>query len=127
MFVKRQSTELRWAPVMRSTFLFFLLLAQASVFAANTTDFYFVDVGLGNATLIVTPSGETPPAASTGFWKPSGRWASGKSITWSALTTTKITLGASPVSRTRFPLSTSSIMARAWSSKRTMTGGASSR
>ena len=29
--------------------------------AASTTDFYFIDIGLGNATLIVASSGESLP------------------------------------------------------------------
>jgi competence protein ComEC len=35
-----------------------LLLAATSLFAAPTLDFYFVDVEVGNAVLVVTPAGQ---------------------------------------------------------------------
>ena len=43
---------------MKSQLTLALLLASVHASAA-TTDFYFVDVAQGNATLIVTPSGQT--------------------------------------------------------------------
>jgi hypothetical protein len=38
--------------------LLFYALAGAALFAAKTLDIYFIDVDLGNAVLVVTPSGQ---------------------------------------------------------------------
>lgn len=38
---------------------FALWISTLSLFAAGTLDFYVVDVGQGNATIVVAPSGQT--------------------------------------------------------------------
>jgi len=39
--------------------LLFMFLCAASLHAAGTLDIYFIDVDIGNAVLLVTPSGQT--------------------------------------------------------------------